>query len=227
MGPKILVVDDDDGSRKVLEVCLKHVGYEHDVAEGVDQAIELMETGDYDIMLVDKNMRSSDGTGRGGMELLWYVQVNKPEIQSIMITGYPSVESAVEALRFGAFDYLQKPFTKDDLVAKINKLWEYQSSVNPDNIIGVHKRTQDQIVEILEKAGDLSEDEIRDLLNAVDENMTAIVHLQNDWERIIFAQRETLARVGALAEQLSEAVTDDDNVRDLAEKIAQAASRRI
>ncbi len=227
MEPKILVVDDDDGSRKVLEVCLKHVGYEHDVAEGVDQAIEFMEAGDYDIMLVDKNMPSSDGSDRGGMELLWYVQVNKPEMQSIMITGYPSVESAVKALRFGAFDYLQKPFTKDDLISKINKLWEYQSSVNPDNIIGVHRKTHDQIVEILEKAGDLSEDEIRALLNNVDENMTTLVHLQNDWEKIIFAQREALAQIGALAEQLSEAVTDDDNIRDLAEKIAQAASQRV
>ena len=129
MAGKILVVDDDDGVRSILDTFLKTNGYSVDTAEGVGSALKLMEFNDYGIMMIDKNMPGIDG----GIDLLRYVRSRSLSSEVIMMTGFPTVESAMEAGKLGA-DYIQKPFSLEDLRLKIMRLSNQdapQRSSNP------------------------------------------------------------------------------------------------
>ncbi len=133
MAGKILVVDDDDGVRSILDTFLKTNGYSVDTAEGVDAALKLMEFNDYGIMMIDKNMPGIDGGQDGGIDLLRYVRSRSLSSEVIMMTGFPTVESAMEAGKLGA-DFIQKPFSLEDLRLKIMRLSKQdapQSSRNP------------------------------------------------------------------------------------------------
>jgi DNA-binding response OmpR family regulator len=122
MAENILVVDDDDAIRNMLDAFLKVCGYEVDTAEGVDAALKLMESNDYDIMLIDINMPGIDGGSEGGIDLLRHVWSKSLSSGVLMMTGNPTVESTAEALKLGAFDYIHKPFSLGYLRLKINIL---------------------------------------------------------------------------------------------------------
>lgn len=118
---KILVVDDDDAVRNVLDAFLKINGFSVDTAEGVDAALKLMEFNDYGIMMIDKNMPGIDGGREGGIDLLRCVRSRSPSSEVIMMTGFPTAKSAMEAGELGA-DYIHKPFSLEDLRLKLMSL---------------------------------------------------------------------------------------------------------
>ncbi len=106
----ILIVDDEDSVRFILEQVLKHEGYTvHTAADGV-VALRMFEDIPYDLILLDLHMEPIDG-----LQVLTSVRKQDPDLVVIILTAYSSVESAVEALRLGAFDYLFKP-TKPDVI---------------------------------------------------------------------------------------------------------------
>jgi DNA-binding NtrC family response regulator len=122
MAENILVVDDDDAIRNMLDGFLKLCGYKVDSAEGVDTALKLIESNDYDIMLIGINMPGIDGGSQGGIDLLRHVQSKSLSSGVLMMTGNPTVESTAEALKLGAFDYLHKPFSLGHLRLMIKRL---------------------------------------------------------------------------------------------------------
>jgi DNA-binding NtrC family response regulator len=107
---RVLVIDDDD---VILESCrraLGTVGFSVDVeregARGRDRAVH----GDYQLVLVDLRLPDADG-----LDLVAWIREQRADVQVIVITGYSAVETAVKAVKLGAFDYLPKPFTPDEL----------------------------------------------------------------------------------------------------------------
>lgn len=119
--PDILIIDDDKGVRDTLSTILQSKGYQTTNAASANEAIEKVRTRSFDVILLDiKLPENFEGT-----QLLSLFQKSAPEAIKIIITGYPSVKNAAEALNLGAHSYLTKPFNPDDLIKTIeNKLQE-------------------------------------------------------------------------------------------------------
>jgi CheY-like chemotaxis protein/glycine cleavage system H lipoate-binding protein len=113
---KILVVDDELPVCKSIASTLTGNEYEVDTALSGEEALEMQEEKHYDAVIADLMM-----PGISGLELLKKVKQNRPDTMMIMITGYPSIRTAVEAVRIGAFDYLPKPFTPSELRSIVSR----------------------------------------------------------------------------------------------------------
>ena len=107
---RILVVDDEDNVFHSIKKVLSRRGYSVSQALTVDDAVKLIKEMTFDLVITDLMI-----PGAGGLELLQIIRDHYPELDVIMITGYPSIESAVKATRLGAAAYLPKPFTPDEL----------------------------------------------------------------------------------------------------------------
>lgn len=97
--------------REVLEIVLENAGYTVSSAEHADEAIALMEEHSYDVVLTDLRMGSERNAG---LRMLSWIQENSPSTPAIMMTAHGSVETAVDAMKRGALDYIQKPFKSND-----------------------------------------------------------------------------------------------------------------
>jgi two-component system response regulator HydG len=115
----ILIADDQKNMRTTLSMMLRRVG--HDVAEAKDgaDACEAISDEAYDLVVTDLRMGKVDG-----IDVLRHIRENSPLTEAIVMTAYGTIESAVEAMRLGAWDYIQKPFTEDELIVKIDKALE-------------------------------------------------------------------------------------------------------
>lgn len=107
---KILVVDDEQGLRDVLSIMLKRAGYAVTIAMDGEEAIELLNKEIFDLVITDLKMPKVDG-----MEVLRAVKSTSPETVVLIITAFASADSAVEAMKQGAYDYLTKPFQVDEV----------------------------------------------------------------------------------------------------------------
>jgi two-component system response regulator HydG len=113
---KILIVDDQRNMRTTLAMMLRNAGYEVDEAADGEQGGERGSTGAYDAVLTDLRMGTKDG-----IDVLRSTKDAHPLTEVIVMTAYGTIESAVEAMRLGAFDYIQKPFTEQELLVKVAK----------------------------------------------------------------------------------------------------------
>lgn len=121
MSAKILVVDDEKSIRDSLNMVLSDEGYEVKSAADGAEALTLINDDNFDVIISDIKMPNVDG-----MELLDRSSKISPETFYIIMTAYASVNTAVEALRHGAFDYLIKPVEFDDLLIRVNRLLDYK-----------------------------------------------------------------------------------------------------
>lgn len=118
-GEKILVVDDQRNMRATLAMMLRGAGYDVDEAADGAQGKEKGTTGAYDVVITDLRMGEYDG-----IEVLRAIKEAQPMTEVIVMTAYGTIESAVEAMRLGAFDYIQKPFTEEELLVKFARALE-------------------------------------------------------------------------------------------------------
>lgn len=116
---RILVVDDQRNMRTTLSMLLKGNGYEVDVAEDGTVGSEMGASEGYDLVITDLRLGTPDG-----LAVLRAVKETQPQTEVIVMTAYGTIESAVEAMRLGAFDYLQKPFSEQELLLKVEKALE-------------------------------------------------------------------------------------------------------
>jgi len=107
---KILVVDDEQSLREVLSIMLKRAGYAVTSAADGEEAVELLQKEIFDLVITDLRMPKVDG-----MEVLKAVKSASPETVVLIITAFASADSAVEAMKQGAYDYLTKPFQVDEV----------------------------------------------------------------------------------------------------------------
>ena len=107
---KILVVDDEKNMREVLKIFLEGEGYDVSVADGGESAIETIKKYIFDLVITDLKMPRVSG-----FDLLKVIKDSSPDTIVVIITAFGSPESAVEAMKLGAFDYIQKPFKNNDI----------------------------------------------------------------------------------------------------------------
>src|ERR1700741_62590 len=101
---KILVVEDDQSLRRVMQGQIEKAGYEAAVAADVPQALEIIQRESQDVVITDLNLPSLSG-----LELLKTIRAEYPDATVVIMTAYGPIGSAVEAMKFGAYDYLTKP----------------------------------------------------------------------------------------------------------------------
>ncbi|MBA2734444.1 MAG: sigma-54-dependent Fis family transcriptional regulator [Acidobacteria bacterium] len=112
----ILVVDDEKSQREILEMILSGEGYDVTTASSGEAALKFAKEHRFDLVLTDLKM-----TGMDGIELLQHLLAQDSSIIVILLTAHGSIDSAKEALRRGAFDYLQKPYERDTLLETIRR----------------------------------------------------------------------------------------------------------
>lgn len=122
---KILLVDDEASILSVLSVLLKAEGYEIVPVDNGEKAIELIKSTPFDLMISDIRMRPVDG-----ITLLKSARELRPTMSVLMITGYGTIETAVESLKYGAFDYITKPFKVDELLITVQRAIEYNKTIS-------------------------------------------------------------------------------------------------
>jgi DNA-binding NtrC family response regulator len=117
--PKILLVDDEERFRKTTAKLLKVNGLDIFTAGSGREAIQEVSAKSYDVIILDVRMPEMSGT-----EALKEIKKLKPGVEVIMLTGHASVDTAFEILKLGAYDYLFKPCSIEDLMDKIDRAYE-------------------------------------------------------------------------------------------------------
>ncbi len=115
----VLIVDDQRNMRTTTALLLRGEGYEVSEAGSVEEAVQLIGASTFDVILTDLKMEPLDG-----MELLKQAMAITPRTQVIVMTAFGTIESAVEAMRRGAFDYIAKPFKEPELLIRVQKAVE-------------------------------------------------------------------------------------------------------
>jgi two-component system response regulator HydG len=156
-GASILVVDDEAAISRTLTLMLARAGYEVVTAGTIDAARRLLNERALDLVLVD--LRLGD---ENGLDLIRLMKQSYPEIESILLTAYGSIESTVEAMQAGAGDYVTKPFSDDEFLIRVNRALERRQmrrelvslrqhvamNFGFDNIVGISK----QLLQVKETA---------------------------------------------------------------------------
>jgi len=118
---RILVVDDERNMTEVLEIFLRNEGYSVQVADSGQEALEAMREDIFDLVITDMKM-----PGMSGIDLLKKIKQSNPETMVVIITAYGSTESAVQAMKSGAYDYILKPFSMEDIRLVVKNALETQ-----------------------------------------------------------------------------------------------------
>ena len=126
---EILFVDDDKTILSMVEEYLAAFDYRVSIVDSGLKALELIKEKDFDVVFTDFKMPDIDG-----LELLAMIKEYRPATEVIIVTGHGSMESAIQAMKFGSYDYIQKPFKLDVLRIVINKLFE-EKSLKRENIV--------------------------------------------------------------------------------------------
>ena len=111
---RIIVIDDDDGIRKVVATALEGEGYRVETASSGKQAIEKSQSSFYNLALVDVRLPDMEGT-----KLLTAMKDTTPEMRKVILTGYPGLQNAIDAVNKGAHAYLVKPVDMDELLRTV------------------------------------------------------------------------------------------------------------
>lgn len=157
--PAILLVDDEESVLYTLQAVLKTEGYRIEKARSAKEAIDLLNTQTFDLVISDVNM-----PGASGLELLDSIRDRDPNCLVILITAYGSEAIAVDAMRRGAYDYLPKPFANDELKLTVERALEKKSLRDENfdlrnrlkereglkNLIGSHESMQ-RVYDLIEK----------------------------------------------------------------------------
>jgi len=117
--PSILLVEDDDTIREGVSVILKEAGLDCQAVSSASEAIQMVRKGHFHMIITDLNLQDMDGT-----ELIEKARELLPDIKAIIMTGAPTVESAVSAVKHSVFDYIVKPFRAEDMLHRVKDAWQ-------------------------------------------------------------------------------------------------------
>ncbi len=119
-GGRILVVDDDESLRRVTQVRIEQLGYQAATAADGNEALACLQSQPQDLVLTDLKM-----PGMSGLDLLRKIRASYPETLVIVVTAYGTIETAVEAMKLGAYDYITKPVHPDELKLCLSRALEH------------------------------------------------------------------------------------------------------
>ena len=136
---RILVVDDEPRICRLLTELLTREGYAVDSALSAEEALGMLKDGDYEMLISDLRMPGMDG-----FELIETIKKDHPDVAAIMITAYATVETAVQALRHGADDYVTKPFDINELKNVVGRTLEAQRLAHQNETLAQQLRQANQ-----------------------------------------------------------------------------------
>ncbi|MCK4472778.1 MAG: GAF domain-containing protein [Anaerolineae bacterium] len=171
---KILVVDDEESMCKFMEIMLKKEGYSVSSSQDAAAALEQIKGENYDLVIADLMMPEMSG-----IELLSRAKSVNPELDFIMMTAFASVDSAIEALKKGAFDYITKPFKVEEMLEAIEQALQ-ESRL---------RRDRAELMQQLVLANEELERRIKEfnILHGIGQAMNSLLHLQDLLERAVEA----------------------------------------
>ncbi|HYK00805.1 MAG TPA: response regulator, partial [Thermoanaerobaculia bacterium] len=116
---RILIVDDEEVLRDVLDVMLRREGFECLSAASGEEALNVLETEEVDLVVLDVML-----PGISGIDTLRAIRISNPTLPVIVITAFSSIDGAIEAMKQGAFHYIPKPFKNEEVILTVNKALE-------------------------------------------------------------------------------------------------------
>jgi DNA-binding response OmpR family regulator len=128
MSNKILIVDDEEAVRFFIADALSRAGWAVQEADSGEAALAALANQSFDVMLLDLRM-----PGMGGLMVMRQAKERWPEVMIIIMTAYASLDSAIEAVRQGAFDYLRKPCSVDDIMSCVNRAMAKKEALTRQN----------------------------------------------------------------------------------------------
>jgi response regulator RpfG family c-di-GMP phosphodiesterase len=149
---RILIVDDEADFRNLLVEAVYGMGYPVEGAESAEAAVELVKDRHYAIMFTDLNMPG----GLSGLELLKEIQTIDPKTFCILMTGYATTEAAIQALKRGAYDFIQKPFKLAELEASLTRALGHYRSLRENE--AYQARLEEMVMERTQEILGLKED---------------------------------------------------------------------
>ncbi len=149
---RVLVVDDEKSMRDLLAITLQRAGYEVTVADGGETAIEAIRRDPFDAIITDLRMPKVDG-----LQVLRSARELSPETAVIMLTAVASTETAVEAMKLGAYDYITKPFKLDEVNLIIQNALERKRLRDENQYLRKQLETQHRFENIVGKSGRMAE----------------------------------------------------------------------
>ncbi len=215
---RVMVVDDEPGMRRSLGAFLRNDGHDVREAEDVQSALAHMETFEPDVVVTDIIM-----PGLSGVDLLSRVHERNSAIAVVLLTGEPNVETASEAVRQGAFDYLAKPILKAALLAVVTRAARAKAQLDINkNLLEENERYRDQLEALVEtRTGELSA-ALRGTIGVVTQTMETRDPYTAGHQRRVAGLSLALATELGLPEAIREGVEMAALVHDLG-KIATPA----
>jgi DNA-binding NtrC family response regulator len=116
---RVLIIDDDLDYAASLKLILENANYNPLLAHSEEEALESIEKNTVDLALIDIRLGQDNG-----IDLLLKLKKRQPDILCVMITGFGTIETAIQALRYGAYDYLRKPVNPEELIVSLNRGFE-------------------------------------------------------------------------------------------------------
>ena len=165
---RLLVVDDEQSMREFLEIFLRREGYAVSTASDVDMAIAHLENDEIDLVITDMQM-----PGKTGLDLILAARNVSPETLMIMVTAFGTTDSAISAMKEGAYDYLTKPFKVDELRIVIEKALEKKLLSNENRRLREELRSQSRDQNIIGHSRAMQE--VFDLIAQVAETKTNVL----------------------------------------------------
>ena len=150
--PRVLVVDDEKSMRELLAITLERQGYEVSVAEDGEVAIQAVRRDGFDVIITDLRMPNADG-----LQVLRAAKEHTPETVVIVITAVGSTETAVEAMKLGAYDYITKPFKLDEIHLIIRRALERKRLRDENLYLRKQLETQHRFDNIVGKSARMAE----------------------------------------------------------------------
>jgi two-component system, NtrC family, response regulator AtoC len=144
---RVLVVDDEENLRLVVRTFLKRDGYEVEVASSGDEALAFVETFGPDVILTDVRMPKM-----GGLDLLTTLKAKGNEATVIVMSAYGNIDLAIEAMKAGAYDYIQKPFKAEEMLLTLRKAEEREALRRENRALRQEIRRENLFEDILAKS---------------------------------------------------------------------------
>jgi len=160
--PHVLLVEDERSVAKGLEMVMHEEGYDVDLADTGRSALDKFKASEFDLVVADLRLPDIDG-----MDVIQHVRDKQPRTGVVVITGYPSVSSAVRAVKLGVSDYLRKPFTEDEFLSAVKSALQQKEKQSIEKLIVETQRERliqkEEVIRVLERAS-RSQDFWRELM---------------------------------------------------------------